>query len=358
MNRGSFDVKPSYISGDYVGVFSQEWLDFHINAQYFTPDSPMWYSYHSFGIPLLLSPFLLAAQYAHIAPHAALQLGMVLLQALGVVVLYLYTLELVRHNGAALAAALTLLGSLSFFSLVGQLYPDLLTAAVLAGSLLCLARLRRNPHSLLPMAILGALAGLGPYLHVKTVLMSLTLLLLGLLHWWRNDRSKKALACLLVPAAALLAIYAVTIHAWYDTWMITAPFSNGLLFHFAPGQSVIANLLDTSRGILPNNPAYLLILAGIPLWWKRDRNSALVTLAVLAPSLLLQSTFADWAGGCFPAGGRYMMPYVFCAIPVVAFLFAELKWLFRTPDGFAHIPTSRLRRLQRPYGPCVLIRRR
>jgi hypothetical protein len=116
---------------------------------------------------------------------------------------------------------LTLLGSLSFFSLVGQLYPDLLTAGVLAGSLLCLARLRRNPHSLLPMAILGALAGLGPYLHVKTVLMSLTLLLLRLLHWWRNDRSKKALACLLVPAAALLAIYAVTIHAWYDTWTIT-----------------------------------------------------------------------------------------------------------------------------------------
>ena len=92
MNRGSFDVKPSYISGDYVGVFSQEWLDFHINAQYFTPDSPMWYSYHSFGIPLLLSPFLLAAQYVHIAPLAALQLGMVLLQALGVVVLYLYKL--------------------------------------------------------------------------------------------------------------------------------------------------------------------------------------------------------------------------------------------------------------------------
>jgi hypothetical protein len=77
VNRGSFDVKPSYISGDYVGVFSQEWLDFHINAQYFTPDSPMWYSYHSFGMPLLLSPFLLAAQYLHIAPLAALQLGMV-----------------------------------------------------------------------------------------------------------------------------------------------------------------------------------------------------------------------------------------------------------------------------------------
>jgi hypothetical protein len=139
---------------------------------------------------------------------AALQLGMVFLQALGVVVLYLYTLELVRHNGAALAAALTLLGSLSFFSLVGQLFPDLLTAAVLAGSLLCLARLRRNPQSLLPLAILGALAGLGPYLHVKTVLMSLTLLLLGLLHCWRNGRSKTALACLLVPATALLAIYA------------------------------------------------------------------------------------------------------------------------------------------------------
>jgi hypothetical protein len=87
----------------------------------------MWYSSHSFGVPLLLSPFLLAAQYVHIAPLAALQLGMVFLQALGIVVLYLYTLELVRHNGTALAAALTLLGSLSFFSLVGQLFPDLLT---------------------------------------------------------------------------------------------------------------------------------------------------------------------------------------------------------------------------------------
>ena len=329
VNRGSFDVKPSYLSGDYIGVFSHESLDFHINAQYFAPDSPMWYSYHSFGIPLLLSPFLLAAQQLHVTPLLALQLGMVLLQAIGVVVLYLYILELIRNNAAALAAALTLMGSLSFFSLVGQLYPDLLTAAVLAGSLLCLARLRRHPDSLLPMVILSTLAGFGPYLHVKTCLMSLTLLLLGLLHWWRNGRSKKMLACLVVPASVLLAIYAIKVHAWYGTWVITAPFSNGLLFHFAPGQSVIANLLDTSRGILPNNPAYLLILAGIPLWWKRDRNSALVTLAVLAPSLLLQSTFADWAGGCSPAGGRYMMPYVFCAIPVVAFLYAELKWLFR-----------------------------
>jgi len=74
VSRGSFDVKPSYISGDYIGVFSSESLDFHINAQYFAPDSPVWYSYHSFGIPLLLSPFLLAAQWLHVTPLLALQL--------------------------------------------------------------------------------------------------------------------------------------------------------------------------------------------------------------------------------------------------------------------------------------------
>jgi hypothetical protein len=265
VNRGSFDVKPSYISGDYVGVFSQEWPDFHINAQYFTPDSPMWYSYHSFGIPLLLSPFCSRHNTCISRPWLPCSSEWCFCRR-SVSSYFTFTLLNSFVTTARLwLRALTLLGSLSFFSLVGQLYSDLLTAGVLAGSLLCLARLRRNPHSLLPIAILGALAGLGPYLHVKTVLMSLTLLLLGLLHWWRNGRSKRALACLLVPAAGLLAIYAVTIHAWYDTWMITAPFSNGLLFHFAPGQSVIANLLDTSRGILPNNPAYLLILAGIPL---------------------------------------------------------------------------------------------
>jgi hypothetical protein len=247
-----------------------------------------------------------------------------------------------------LVAAITLLGSMSYLGLASSIYPDVLTAAILVGSLLCLERLRRKPHSLLPMAILSALAGFAPYLHVKTGLMSVTLLALGLWHWWRNGRSGKALtsrgagrgvqggssplaqlACLLLPAGLLIAGYAVAIHAWYHTWVFTAPFSNGLLFHFPPGKSIIANLFDTSRGILPNNPGYLLILVGLPLWWQRDRRSALVTLVVLAPSLLLQSTFADWAGGCAPAGGRYLMPFVFATLPAVAFLFAELRWAFR-----------------------------
>jgi hypothetical protein len=85
--------------------------------------------------------------------------------------------------------------------------------------------------------------------------------------------------------------------------MISAPFSNDLLFHFAPGQSGIANFLDTSCGILPTTRPILLILAGIPLWWKPDRNSALVTLAVLAPSLLLQSpSLTGPEGALRPAG--------------------------------------------------------
>jgi hypothetical protein len=329
VNRGSFNVKPSYISGDYIGTFFYAPLDFHINAQYFTPDSPMWYSYHSFGLPLLLAPALLAAPHLHISAMHALELGMVFWQALGVVVVYLYALELVRRQSAAIFAAITLMGSLSFLALSGRLYPDIITGTLLIASLLCLAVLRREPQKLWPIAVLSTLAGFGPYLHVKTVLMSLTLLLLGLLHWWRNGRSGRMLACLLVPASVLFAIYAVKVHSWYHTWVITAPFSNGLLFHYPPGEAILANLFDTSRGVLPNNPAYLLILVGLPIWWLRDRTSALVAGAVLLPSLLLQSTFADWAGGCSPVGGRYLMPYVLCALPAVAFLFAKLRWIFR-----------------------------
>jgi hypothetical protein len=329
VNRGSFDVKPAYISGDYIGTFFYAPLDYHVNAQYFSADSPMWYSYHSFGLPLLLAPFLLLALQLHIPALHALQLGMLFWQALGVVVVYLYTLELVRRNAAAIFAAITLLGSLSFLALVGKLYPDILTGTLVVASLLCLTRLRQAPEKLWPVAMLSALAGFAPYLHVKTLLISLTLLSLGGLHWWRNGRSKKTLACLLIPAGVLLAIYAIKIHAWYHTWVITAPFSNGLLFNFPPGPAIVANVFDTSRGVLPNNPAYLLILAGLPIWWKRDRNSALVTLAVLVPSLLFQSTFADWAGGCSPAGGRYLMTYVLCALPAAAFLFTKLRWFGR-----------------------------
>jgi hypothetical protein len=43
--------------------------------------------------------------------------------------------------------------------------------------------------------------------------------------------------------------------------------------------------------------------------------------------MLLQSTFADWAGGFAPAGGRYMLPLAFCILPAVAFLYLASKWL-------------------------------
>jgi hypothetical protein len=72
VNRGSFNVKPSYTSGDYIGIFSAEPLDFHLNAQYFSLDSPAWYTYHSFVLPLLLAPFLLAGEALHIPALYAL----------------------------------------------------------------------------------------------------------------------------------------------------------------------------------------------------------------------------------------------------------------------------------------------
>jgi hypothetical protein len=329
VHHGTFDIKPSFNSDDYVGVFYGNKLEPQINPHYFTMMSPHWYSIHSFGLPLLVAPFLqLGLQFHFTALHSCMS-AMAALSALAVVVTYLYSKELVGRNHAALVAAFTLLGSLSFLSLNNNLFPDLPTATMLTTGLLCLARLRRHPTRWSLYAALGAISGFTPYLHIKTGLMALTLPALAALHWWRDDRDRKNLFCLLVPSILLGALYVVKIHQWYHTWIITAPFNNDQMFHFVAGQSLVAGLLDTTKGLLPSNPAYLLIVAGLPVWWKRDRHSLITALVVLGPSLLLQSTFSDWAGGYSPLG-RYLMPYVLATLPAVGFLYRALRLFGRT----------------------------
>ena len=335
VDHGSFEVKRAYTSGDYVGVFYNAPLNFHINAAYFTEASPRWYSNHSFGLPLLVAPFLMVAAYFHLTPLFALQVGMVAWQALGGVLIYLYSRELVRNRLCAVMAALTMLSSVSYLSHVGNLFPDIPTASILIASLLCLTRLARRPQSVFLYAAVSALAGIAPYLHVKNCLISVTVIALATLTWGQNNRQLRNLICLIVPGLLLFTIYAVKIHEWYGTWVVTSPFSSGLMFQVTPGLSIIASLFDTSRGILPINPAFLLIFAGLPIWWKMHRRSLLVGLAVLMPSMIVQSTYTDWAGGYSPAGGRYMLPLIFCMLPAVAFLFVRL-------GGFGRVLVSAL----------------
>ena len=181
VNHGSFDVKQAYTSGDYIGVFFNEPLNFHINTAYFTEASPRWYSIHSFGLPLLVAPFLLVAAYFHLTPLFALQVGMVAWQALGGVLIYLYSLELVRNRLCAVLAALTMLSSVSYLSHVGHLFPDIPTASILIASLLCLTRPTRRPQSVFLYAAVSVLAGIAPYLHVKNCLTSVTVIALATL---------------------------------------------------------------------------------------------------------------------------------------------------------------------------------
>ena len=79
----------------------------------------------------------------------------------------------------------------------------------------------------------------------------------------------------------------------------------------------------------PPQSRILADLCGLTHWWKMHRRSLLVGLALLMPSMIVQSTYTDWAGGYSPAGGRYMLPLIFCMLPAVAFLFVRLGGLGR-----------------------------
>ena len=118
VDHGSFDVNRPTFRADYIGVFFDAPLSFHIDTAYFTGASPRRYSDHRLDCHYSLLPSCCGG-LLHLTPLFALQIGMVAWQALGGVLIYLYSLELVRNRLCAVMAALTMLSSVSYLSHVG-----------------------------------------------------------------------------------------------------------------------------------------------------------------------------------------------------------------------------------------------
>lgn len=293
---GDLDLKKDFQLNRYAGIFTSGAVEPQVNWRYFEATSPHWYSIHSFGTPLLIVPFLYAASLMHTNMQSAAIIGMAFWGALALVAVWLYCRELIRNDWIALAAVVAIGASTSFISLTGNLFPDLPTAGFLALALWGLIRLRKQSPWWL-WSLLGISACALLYLHTKNGLMAATIFLLALAEWWRQGRSLKAALAGLAPVIVLATLFVLLIHLWYHTWIVTAPFGNGQLFHFVPGIAAIASLFDSTKGLIINNPAYLLCFIGLPLWWRRSRKTLLTAALVILPSVLIQSTFNDWAKG-------------------------------------------------------------
>jgi hypothetical protein len=323
---GDVDVKSDYLTGRYFGYYPFP-IDPHVNWSVFTPASPHWYSQHGIGLPALLVPAVVAgdARGATVA-----------MVVIAVVVLLLTFLWARRFTGEPWSAAIATgaLGLSPFFlGLQGRIFPDLPAAALLLGGLLLLELRERRPWQLL---LLGALVGVSPWFHFKNALAFGTIAVIAFVQVMSSTHGAQRLRRLLlltVPVLVSVAGYELAVRAWYGSWLptrMTGPGNEAFALNVARG--IAAASFDSARGLLTNNPALLLILAGLPVWLRLWRGPFLRLALVIGPSILVEATYNNWFAGYSPAG-RYALQFTPALVPAIALLLREAHGALRALAG-------------------------
>ena len=177
-------------------------------------------------------------------------------------------------------------------------------------------------------AIVSTLSCTLVYLHFKNSLLALSIFLIaGFLLLSSKHKSWKDYLGLLTPIVILGLLFSFKMHQWHGQWIPIGVFSNGQMWYFFPGKSILAGLVDFSRGLLFLNPTFLLIFSGLYFWYKKSKRSLCIVLLVILPSAIIQSTFNDWAGGFSPAG-RYLSFALLALSPAIGFSLMYLNSFF------------------------------
>lgn len=337
-DRG-LDVKNQYQQRSYRDFYEHQpsgWMDYtginnplanypaviepHVDTR-FMPDGPHWYSYHAPGLSLLTAPML------WIGGLPLVQIGMVGCALAVLILTYVWTKRVTRKRWAAFLATGMTGFSVSFLSLSGLVYPDLPAALLLLTGLLIVTGKRLRIRWLL---VLSIAAGLAPWLHARTYVVSLALL--GYAGWvickTQADPRRRAvrLGALALPAVALMAGALLLQHYMHGAWMPTGVYGKPSLFALDAVTGSVATLTDQTKGIFSNNPAYLLLIPGTVFWARKDLRSFFLTAIVVGPTLLLNATFRGWWGGFSPPG-RYSFAIIPALAPAIAFCLLAAKRL-------------------------------
>jgi hypothetical protein len=319
---GDVDVKNDYLFERYL-KYTHAPIDPHVNGRIFTPVSRHWYSQHGVALPALLVPGVV------VDDTRGATVEMVLIASLVVVLAFFWVRRFAPELTWTAIAVAALATAPFFLALEGRIFPDLPTAALLLGCLLLLELpMARRRH----LFLLSALVGISPWLHFKNALAFAAVIAIAMAQIWRRSLGRERLLRLLVlttPVILSVAGYELAVHTWYSSWLpmrMVPPQADA--FALDPARGIATASFDSARGLLTNDPALMLIVAGLPLWLRRWPGPFLRVALVLGPSIVVQATFNDWSGGYAP-GARYALQFTPALLPAIALLLREATKPFR-----------------------------
>ncbi len=303
------------VKNNYQQLVYSEKIEPHIPLKQFNVDSPEWYSLHNPGLAILGTPFVL------VNGQSGLIFCMVLLGILFLSFTYLWALKVTESKTGAIICTLSLASSVFFLALNGYIFPNILCGVLFLLAFLLLETKNTNKGKFL---LLGLILGIGPWVHVKLLLSFGIIGVISIIQIIFNKNSNKdkvlELLLLCVFPIILLALFEIKLFQWYGVLIPSQTFAGDIILKVSPLKSLMANFFDSTKGIFTNNPVFLLIFAGLPLWLKKAPKQLFKILLIIAPSVFLQLTFLDWWGGWSPTG-RYWMDIIPIFLPAIGFLF-------------------------------------
>lgn len=273
------------------------------------------YSIHGVGLPLLVLP-------GYVWRGAAgIEVEMILVAVAVVFLVYYWSKIITKSVKLSFIASAALFASYVFYGLAAYIFPDMLIGALIIASLIIvLAR----PHSIGWQIVLAVLMGFSVFVHYKLLgFVGLTFLILCYKTWTQQRKLPYATA---IPLFILTVAFFYLTHKWFGIWNPSKVIADlGVGMHpEATFKNLSAILFDSARGFVSNNPFFLLLFVGLPIWFRKSRETFVITLVCIAPQVVTFVMFNDWRGGDSPAG-RYIMNFLPVLMPTVVFAMLYLR---------------------------------
>jgi hypothetical protein len=270
------------------------------------------YSSAGAGLPVFVAPGYLMAK------KTGAVFTMVMLAVLVVYLTWLRTKKLTNNRKLAYLAAAALVICYFFNGLVGILYPDMLIAAIILSALILVGEYYTQQKY---RVLLGLLLGLLVIIHFKSLIIVGPVLAILVYKLWARERKLpwETIAIVII----FVAYYFFTLNQWFGAWNLSS-IQDGQPFNASPIHNIPAMLFDANRGLFIYNPVTLLVVFGLPIWYKLHRSSLLETLIVIGPVAASLAIIPNWTGSASPTG-RYLVEFLPALIPAVAFGLLALK---------------------------------